>query len=58
MPIIIIIVLAILIAQIGFWDTLGAILGAAAMFVLFILLLVVLAALVGYFFFRRVRRRF
>lgn len=57
MPIIIIVVLAILIAQIGFWDTLGAILGAAAMFALFILLLVLLAALVGYLLFRRVRRR-
>lgn len=57
MPIVVIIVLAILIAQIGFWDTLGAILGAAAMFVLFILLLVLLAALVGYILFRRVRGR-
>ncbi len=58
MPIIIIIILAILIAQVGFWDTLGAILGAAAMLALFVLLLVLLAAVVGYFLFRRVRRRF
>lgn len=57
MPIIVIIILAILIAQVGFWDTLGAILGAAAMFALFVLLLVLLAALVGYLLFRRVRRR-
>ncbi len=57
MPIIVIVVLAILIAQVGFWDTLGAILGAAAMFVLFILLLVLLAAIAGYFLFRRVRGR-
>ena len=58
MPIIILIVLAILIAQVGFWDTLGAILGAAAMMVLFVLLLAALAALVGYMLVRRVRRRF
>jgi uncharacterized membrane protein YkvI len=57
MPIIVIIVLAVLIAQVGFWDTLGAILGAAAMFVLFVLLLVLLAAVAGYVLFRRVRRR-
>lgn len=57
MPIIVIIILAILIAQVGFWDTLGAILGAAAMFALFVLLLVLLAALVGYLLFRLVRRR-
>ncbi len=57
MPIIILIILAILIAQVGFWDTLGALLGAAAMFVLFIVLLVLLAALVGYFLLRRVRGR-
>jgi hypothetical protein len=58
MPIILLIVLAVLIAQVGFWDTLGAILGAAAMFVLFIVLLVALAALVGYMLFRRARSRF
>jgi hypothetical protein len=58
MPILILIVLAVLIAQVGFWDTLGAVLGAAAMMVLFLLLLGALAALVAYMLFRRVRGRF
>ena len=48
MPIIIFVLLVILIAQIGFWDTLGAILGAAAMLVLFVLLAGALLALAGY----------
>lgn len=39
MPIILILLLALLIAQVGFWDALGAILGAAAMVVLFVLML-------------------
>ncbi len=48
MPIIIFILLVILIAQIGFWDTLGAVLGAAAMIVLFVLLAGALVVLTGY----------
>ena len=40
MPILFFILLVILIAQIGFWNTFGAILGAAAMMVLFVLLAV------------------
>lgn len=36
MPFFIIILIALLIAQIGFWNTLGAILGAFAMIVLLI----------------------
>ena len=58
MPIILIILLAILIAQVGFWDALGAILGAAAMVVLFVVLLVTAAAIAVYLLFRRLRRRF
>ena len=58
MPIILIILLAILIAQVGFWDALGAILGAAAMLVLFVVLLVTAAAIALYLLFRRLRRRF
>ena len=58
MPIILIILLAILIAQVGFWDALGAILGAAAMLVLFVVLLVTAAAIAVYLLFRRLRRRF
>ena len=38
MPILFFILLIILIAQIGFWKTLGAVLGAAVMMVLFVIL--------------------
>jgi hypothetical protein len=58
MPIIIFILLVILIAQLGFWDTLGAVLGAAAMIVLFVLLAGALVVLAGYLLMRRFRRRF
>jgi hypothetical protein len=40
MPILFFILLVMLIAQIGFWDTFGAVLSAAAMVVLFIVLVV------------------
>ncbi len=58
MPIVIFTLLVILIAQIGFWDTLGAILGAAAMLVMFVLLAGALLVLAGYVLMRRIRRRF
>jgi hypothetical protein len=58
MPIILLIIIAVLIAQIGFWDTLGAILGAAAVLVLFVLLLAAAAGIAAYLMFRRARRRF
>ena len=58
MPIILLIILIVLIAQVGFWDTLGAVLGAFAMIVLFVLLLAVGLALTAYLLFRRARRRF
>jgi hypothetical protein len=57
-PIILLIIFAILIAQVGFWDALGAVLGAVAMLVLFLLLLAAAAAIAAYLVFRRVRRRF
>ena len=57
-PIIIFLLLVILIAQIGFWDTLGAVLGAAAMIVLFVLLAGALLVLAGLFLVQRRRRRF
>ncbi len=41
------ILLVLLIAQIGFWHTLGAVLGAVLMFVLFIPLLLVVVVLGG-----------
>jgi hypothetical protein len=40
MPILFFILLVILIAQIGFWKTFGAVVGAAAMVVLFVVLAV------------------
>jgi hypothetical protein len=58
MPIILLIILIVLIAQVGFWDTLGAVLGAFAMIVLFILLLAAGLALAAYMLFRRAGRRF
>jgi uncharacterized membrane protein len=56
MPLVIILLLAILIAQFGFWDTFQGVLGAAAMVVLLVLLLVALAAAAGWYALRRVRR--
>ncbi|MCC2688417.1 MAG: hypothetical protein K0S21_1220 [Rhizobiaceae bacterium] len=56
MPLLLIIVLVVLIAQIGFWDTLGAVLGAAAMIVLLVVLVGAAVAIGGYMLFQRVRR--
>lgn len=55
MPLILLLILAIVIAQIGFWDTLGALLGGAAMIVLLILLLGALAVLGGRYLMSRAR---
>jgi len=55
MPILIFIVLVILIAQVGFWDTFSAILGGVAMIVLFVLLAIALLALAGVLLLRRMR---
>jgi hypothetical protein len=56
MPIILFIVLVILIAQIGFWDTFAAILGGVAMIVLFVILAIALVVLAGVLLLRRLRR--
>ena len=56
MPIVLFVILVILIAQIGFWDTFAAILGGAAMRVLFVLLALALVALAGGLLLRRLRR--
>jgi hypothetical protein len=53
MPILLIILIAILIAQVGFWDTLGALLGAAAVLVLFWVILIATVALAGFWLYRR-----
>ena len=58
MPILLIILIAILIAQIGFWKTLGAIFGAVGVLILFVLVLAATLALAGYLIFRRFQRRF
>ena len=57
MPLLLILLLILLIAQIGFWDTLGAVLGAALMILLFIVLAVAAIAVAGYVLARRVRGR-
>jgi hypothetical protein len=58
MPLLIFLVLVILIAQLGFWDTFQAILGGVAMIILLILLVIALAALVVALVVRRMRRSF
>ena len=55
MPILIFLVLVILIAQVGFWDTFSAILGGVAMIVLFVLLAIALLVLAGVVLIRRMR---
>ena len=55
MPIILFLILAALVAQFGFWDTLQGVLGAAAMMVGFVVLLVALLGLGGWYTMRRVR---
>jgi hypothetical protein len=53
MPILIFLILVILIAQVGFWDTFSAILGGVVMIVLFVLLAIALLALAGVLLIRR-----
>ena len=55
MPILIFIILVILIAQLGLWDTFQAILGGVAMLILFFLLAIACLALIGVLILRRIR---
>jgi len=55
MPLLLIVLLAILIAQIGFWDTIGAVLGAVLMLGLFIVVLAGAVVIGGLLLFRRLR---
>lgn len=55
MPILLIILLAILVAQVGFWDSLAALFGAVALVVLFFLILAAVIAIGAYLLFRRFR---
>ena len=48
MPILFFILLIVLIAQVGFWKTLGAILGAAMMIVLLIVIIVAVVVIGGF----------
>jgi hypothetical protein len=55
MPLLVFLLLVILIAQVGFWDTFAAILGGALMIVLFVLLAIALVVLAGLLLIRRLR---
>jgi hypothetical protein len=55
MPLLVFLILVILIAQIGFWDTFAAVLGGVAMIVLFVLLAIALVVLAGVLLIRRLR---
>ena len=55
MPILFFILLIILIAQFGFWNTLSAVLGAVAMLVLLGIIIVALLAVGGYLAIKRMR---
>ncbi|HVL72218.1 MAG TPA: hypothetical protein VM434_10065 [Beijerinckiaceae bacterium] len=57
MPIVLFLLLILLVAQLGFWDAMGAVLGAAAMVMLFFLLIAAIAAGVIYMLVNRVRSR-
>ena len=58
MPLLILVLLAVVIAHIGFWDTLQAIFGAIGVVILFVLIVLGLIAAVGAWFYAKVRRRF
>ena len=57
MPIILLILLVVLVAQIGFWDTLGALLGAVGVIILFALVLAGALAVAALLVFRQAKRR-
>ncbi|MCT8971676.1 hypothetical protein [Microbaculum marinisediminis] len=57
MPILLILLLALIIAQVGFWKTLGSILGAIAMIGLLVVLVVLALAVLGLIIARRARPR-
>jgi hypothetical protein len=55
MPLLLFLILVIMIAQIGFWNTFQAILGGVAMLVLFVLLAIATLAVIAALIFRRMR---
>jgi uncharacterized membrane protein len=58
MPILIIVLLAILVAQVGFWKTFAAVLGAIGVIVLSVLLAVAIVVLTVLYLVRRARGHF
>ena len=56
MPILLVLLLAVLIAQFGFWDTFQGVLGAFAMLAMFMVFLVAFLALGGWYAWNRVTR--
>ncbi|MEZ5890365.1 MAG: hypothetical protein R3D52_08985 [Xanthobacteraceae bacterium] len=58
MPILIIVLLAILVAQVGFWKTFAAVLGAIGVIVLAVLLAVAIVVLTAVYLVGRTRRHF
>jgi hypothetical protein len=57
MPIVLFILLAILVANIGFWNTLGAMLGAVGVMILFSLILLATIAVAGLMALKRLASR-
>ncbi len=57
MPLLIFLLIVILIAQIGFWDTLSAVLGGVLVVVLFLIVLALLAVLAGRYAWSRMSSR-
>ncbi len=55
MPLLLFLILVIMIAQLGFWNTFQAILGGVAMLVLFVLLAIATLAVIAALIFRRMR---
>jgi uncharacterized membrane protein YkvI len=58
MPILIIVLLAILVAQVGFWKTFAAVLGAIGVIELAVLLAVAIVILTALYLMRRAREHF
>ena len=56
MSTLLILILAVIIAQVGFWNTLGSILGAIVMIVLLVVLVVVALGILGAILTRRAKR--
>ena len=58
MPILILVLLAVLVANVGFWDTLQAIFGAIGVFILFWVIVAGLVAAVAAWLWAKVKRHF